>query len=157
VKPRVIARDDEHVSHGDAIPRRPLARHVQNLAWSTASATPRRSRSPRIRAAAHRAASVRNPIDVRCVDVSTFRRPPCQVTAWSGAIPSGCSQSVRHRPGQRAGWVPSREVPRRHDERIERACSRGCSARDVGSAAPRVCGPAPAALHRDVAHRGDGP
>jgi hypothetical protein len=30
VEPRVIARDDEHGSHGDAILRRPLVRHVQN-------------------------------------------------------------------------------------------------------------------------------
>jgi hypothetical protein len=36
VEPRVIARDDEHGSHGDAIFRRPLVRHVQKLAWSRA-------------------------------------------------------------------------------------------------------------------------
>ena len=30
VQPRMIARDDEHVSHGDAILRRPLVHHVQN-------------------------------------------------------------------------------------------------------------------------------
>ena len=74
VQPRVIARDDEHVSHGDAILRRPLAHHVQNSSRSMASATPGRAKSPGIRAAARRAASVRKRIDVRCVDTPTFRR-----------------------------------------------------------------------------------
>ena len=74
VQPRVIARDDEHVSHGDAILRRSLVRHVQNSSWSTAGATPRRARSPSIRAVAHRAASVLKRVDVRSVDEPTFRR-----------------------------------------------------------------------------------
>jgi hypothetical protein len=73
VQPRVIARDDEHVMHGDAILRRPLVRHVQNSSGSIAGATRRLARSPSIRAAAHRAASVRKRIDVRCVEAPTFR------------------------------------------------------------------------------------